>query len=267
MEMIALNDLTIGYRHKCIAKHLQATLSAGSLTCLLGSNGVGKSTLLNTMSGALPPLCGTVSIAGESITAYSAKALAKQMSIVLTRPIAAQQLDVNELVAMGRYPYTNHWGSLTSHDDAIVTESLSLVGMEAFAQRKVGTLSDGERQKVMIAKALAQQTPIILLDEPTAFLDFPSKIEMLKLLKQLAHRLQKTILLSTHDLAFALKMADNLWLMQAGKLDEGAPKLLADTGVLAHYINQEHVTFNPQTMEISWKQIADTPQSPDEDAR
>ena len=218
------------------------------------------------MSGALPPLCGTVSIAGESITTYSAKVLAKQMSIVLTRPIAAQQLDVNELVAMGRYPYTNHWGSLTSHDDAIVTESLSLVGMEAFAQRKVGTLSDGERQKVMIAKALAQQTPIILLDEPTAFLDFPSKIEMLKLLKQLAHRLQKTILLSTHDLAFALKMADNLWLMQAGKLYDGTPKLLADTGILAHYINQEHVPFNPQTMEISWQQIADTPQSSDEDA-
>ncbi len=136
-------------------------------------------------------------------------------------------------------------------------ESLSLVGMQAFSQRKVSTLSDGERQKVMIAKALAQQTPIILLDEPTAFLDFPSKIDMLKLLKHLAHRLQKTILLSTHDLAFALKMADNLWLMQAGKLHEGTPKQLADTGLLANYIHQKDVTFNPQTMEISYQTKVD----------
>ena len=257
METIALNDLTIGYHHNCIAAHLQATLSAGTLTCLLGSNGMGKSTLLNTMSGALPPLGGTVDIVGKSIAAYSAKALAKQMSIVLTRPITVQQLCVNELVALGRYPYTDHWGRLTSHDETIVMESLSLVGMQAFSQRKVGTLSDGERQKVMIAKALAQQTPTILLDEPTAFLDFPSKIDMLKLLKHLAHRLQKTILLSTHDLAFALKMADNLWLMQAGKLHEGTPKQLADTGLLANYIHQKDVTFNPQTMEISYQSKVD----------
>ena len=202
-------------------------------------------------------LAGTVDIAGKSIAAYSAKALAKQMSIVLTRPITVQQLCVNELVALGRYPYTDHWGRLTSHDETIVMESLSLVGMQAFSQRKVGTLSDGERQKVMIAKALAQQTAIILLDEPTAFLDFPSKIDMLKLLKHLAHRLQKTILLSTHDLAFALKMADNLWLMQAGKLHEGTPKQLADIGLLANYIHQKGVTFNPQTMEISYQPKVD----------
>ena len=263
METIALNDLTIGYHHNCIAAHLQASLSAGTLTCLLGSNGMGKSTLLNTMNGALPPLGGTVDIAGKSIAAYSAKALAKQMSIVLTRPITVQQLCVNELVALGRYPYTDHWGRLTSHDETIVMESLSLVGMQAFSQRKVGTLSDGERQKVMIAKALAQQTPIILLDEPSANLDYNATIQLReliriwKLLKHLAHRLQKTILLSTHDLAFALKMADNLWLMQAGKLHEGTPKQLADTGLLANYIHQKDVTFNPQTMEISYQSKVD----------
>ena len=157
---------------------------------------------------------------------------------------------VREMVAMGRSPYTGFWGKLSADDEAAVDTAIAAVGIQFLAQRMVHTLSDGERQKVMIAKALAQQTPVILLDEPTAFLDFPSKVEMLLLLAHLAHDMQKIIFLSTHDLELALQTADRLWLM--GKDTDGvvigAPNELASNGALSHFFSGPGISFDAKTM-------------------
>jgi iron complex transport system ATP-binding protein len=151
---------------------------------------------------------------------------------------------------MGRSPYTGFWGSLSVGDKAIVDEAIGMVGIESLEHRQVQTLSDGERQKVMIAKALAQQTPIIYLDEPTAFLDFPSKVEMMQLLRRLAVDGQKTIFLSTHDVELSLQLADRIWLMEPDVLHVGTPQELANQGILGEFIEQGSISFDKQTLSI-----------------
>jgi len=180
------------------------------LICLLGPNGIGKSTLLRTLSGLLPKLSGTIMINGRALEEYSEKELSKQVGVVLTDHPQLHNMRVEELVALGRAPYTNFFGGLSFEDKVFVDEAISLVGIDKLRGRMIRELSDGERQKVMIARALAQQTPVIILDEPTAFLDFPSKVEVMKLLRNLAHDMHKTILLSTHDLDLAVRLADTL---------------------------------------------------------
>ena len=159
------------------------------------------------------------------------------------------------MVALGRSPYTGFWGSLGEEDNHIVDKAIEMVGIEALAQRMINTLSDGERQKVMIAKALAQQTPVIYLDEPTAFLDFPSKVEMMRLLKSLARETGKIIFLSTHDVSMALQLADDVWLMERNKdertLTIGTPHSLADEGILQRFIEGEGIHFDPTTLTIN----------------
>ena len=163
-------------------------------------------------------------------------------------------MTVRFLVGMGRSPYTGFWGKLSEEDEAIVDEALRMVGIEALQHRQVQTLSDGERQKVMIAKALAQQTPIIYLDEPTAFLDFPSKVEMMQLLRRLAVDGQKTIFLSTHDVELSLQLADRIWLMESDLLHVGTPHELADRGVLSSFIEQGGIRFDKQSLTIRVQQ-------------
>jgi iron complex transport system ATP-binding protein len=169
---------------------------------------------------------------------------------VLTEKPDVQNMTVTELVGMGRSPYTGFWGTLTPADKQIVSESISLVAIEQLKDRMVHTLSDGERQKVMIAKALAQQTPVIYLDEPTAFLDFPSKVEMMQLLHRLAVQEQKTIFLSTHDVELALQIADCLWLMEPQGLSVGTPQELASQGVLSRFIERDGIAFDKDTLTI-----------------
>lgn len=219
MKTIQLNNLSIGYPDKklgkkYIARNIHAVLNGGELTCLLGANGAGKSTLLRTLSGFLPPLEGEILLQGKSLMKLSDTERARTIGVVLTERPELHHLSVSELAGMGRSPYTGFWGRLSESDKAIVNEALNMVGMEKMAMRLVDTLSDGERQKVMIAKALAQQTPVIFLDEPTAFLDYPSKVETMLLLRRLAHETGKTIFLSTHDVELALQTADTLWLMR-----------------------------------------------------
>lgn len=180
------------------------------MTCLIGSNGIGKSTLLKTLTGFLPKLGGRLLLDGRDIDGLTTRERSKLISIVLTYKPDVQNLSVTEMVGMGRMPYTGFWGKLGVEDQTIVAQSIEMVGITKLKDRMIQTLSDGERQKVMIAKALAQQTPIILLDEPTAFLDFRSKVEMLQLLHRLAVETDKVILLSTHDLELALRLADSL---------------------------------------------------------
>ena len=277
--MIELKDLTIGYAQKnntkVVASGINATLHSGRLTCLIGANGIGKSTLLRTLSAFQPPLNGEIFIDNESpipLSTLTDKQLSRLIGVVLTEKPDVQNMTVFELVGLGRSPYTGFWGRLNEDDKEVVKESLRLVGIESLQDRLIQTLSDGERQKTMIAKALAQQTPVIYLDEPTAFLDYPSKVEMLTLLRHLARETGKTIFLSTHDMELALQIADELWLMTAGTpssdtaesrsnnglcqnpkettLIIGTPRELAFNGSLSHFIDRPGLHFDPQTLAI-----------------
>lgn len=208
---ITLEQLSVGYKgFSPVVTDINVEIKSGELTCLIGSNGIGKSTLLKTLTGFLPKLGGRLLIDGRDIDLLSQRERAKYISIVLTYKADVQNLSVAEMVGMGRMPYTGFWGKLNANDREIVAEAINMVGINHLKDRMVQTLSDGERQKVMIAKALAQQTPIILLDEPTSFLDFPSKVEMLQLLHRLAKETDKVVFLSTHDLELALRIADLL---------------------------------------------------------
>lgn len=216
--MITLKNLVVGYpdgRHTRQLNHAaNEEAHDGMLTCLIGANGAGKSTLLRTIAGFQLPLEGTVLLGGDDVRTLSPRQRAERMAVVLTDRPDVMCTTVWEMVATGRAPFTGFWGRLSGKDRDIVTRSLRLVGIEWMADRTVASLSDGERQKVMIAKALAQQTPIILLDEPTVFLDYPSRVEVMQLLLNIAHEEHKTVLLSTHDLDLALHTADRIWLFE-----------------------------------------------------
>lgn len=208
---ITLSHLSVGYKiGHAVVSDINLTLQSGKLACLIGENGVGKSTLLKTLTGFLPKLEGSLLLDGKDISEFSQRALARQISIVLTQKPEVQNLTVEEIVGLGRSPYTGFFGKLHANDQQIVDESIIAVGIEKLKNRMIQTLSDGERQKVMIAKALAQQTPVIFLDEPTAFLDFSSKVETFQLLQRMAHEMGKLVLLSTHDLELAVRFSDTL---------------------------------------------------------
>ena len=234
----------------CVASDLNATALPGTLTCLIGHNGTGKSTLLRTIARLQPSIDGSVLIGDNDISTLKPTHLSRMLSIVLTSRPDVRNMTVEELVALGRAPYTGFWGRLSADDRHIVRHSIESVGITAMAERRVCTLSDGEMQKVMIAKSLAQQTPVILLDEPTAFLDFSGKIDLMLLLQRLAHEERKTILLSTHDLETALQTADRLWLLADGALHDGTPHELADQGFIDDYIGRKSVKFDKQTLSI-----------------
>ena len=253
-ESVVLQNLSIGYTiksgKKMVASELNGVINSGELTCLLGRNGIGKSTLLRTLSAFQPVLAGDVLLQGKPLTSYSDQELSRQIGVVLTEKPDVRNMTVGELVAMGRAPYTGFWGILSKDDHHIVDEAIQLVGIDLLRHRLVQSLSDGERQKAMIAKALAQQTPIIYLDEPTAFLDYPSKVELLQLLRRLAHDEQKTIFLSTHDVEISLQLADMLWLMTPQQLHVGTPRELADKGVLSTFVEHDGITFDRNTLTI-----------------
>ncbi len=262
VETVRLTDVSIGYRTRqgvrTVAQSITAALQQGELTCLLGPNGVGKSTLLRTLSAFQPCLGGTISVDDRPLQDYSAKELAQHIGVVLTERPDVQQMTVWQMVAMGRSPYTGFWGSLHADDERVVNEAISQVGIAPLAERQVATLSDGERQKVMIAKALAQQTAVIFLDEPTAFLDYPSKVDILLLLRRICHDQQHTVLLSTHDIELAMQVADTLWLLQKdGALAIGSPRSLADDGVLRRFVEDgSQVVFDEDTFSIHVKKSA-----------
>jgi iron complex transport system ATP-binding protein len=249
---IEIEDLSTGYVEKkgikLVAQHLQASIHSGELTCLLGANGAGKSTLLRTLSAFQPAMAGTVRLLGKPLSSYSDAALARIVGVVLTEKCEVRNMSVFDLVSMGRSPYTGFWGKLRASDEEKVREALMLVGIEALAQRMVHTLSDGERQKVMVAKALAQETPIIFLDEPTAYLDFPSKVEMMQLLHRLSRTQGKTIFLSTHDLDLALQIADKVWLMdRENGLATGTPEDLSLSGNLSNFFARKGIAFDEES--------------------
>ena len=209
--IISLSQLSVGYSlsHPVISD-INLELKSGQLACLIGENGIGKSTLLKTLTGFLPKLNGSLLLDNRDIESFSQRELARQVSIVLTQKPDVQNLTIEEIIGLGRSPYTGFFGRLREEDRKVVDDAIATMGIEKLRGRMIQTLSDGERQKVMIAKALAQETPVILLDEPTAFLDFPSKAETFQSLQRMAHERDKLILLSTHDLELAVRFADSL---------------------------------------------------------
>ena len=217
--VINLSQLSVGYSlsHPVISD-INLELRSGQLACLIGENGIGKSTLLKTLTGFLPKLKGSLLLGNRDIGSFSQRELARQVSIVLTQKPDVQNLTIEEIIGLGRSPYTGFFGRLRAEDRKVVDDAIATMGIENLRGRMIQTLSDGERQKVMIAKALAQETSIILLDEPTAFLDFPSKAETFQSLQRMAHERDKLILLSTHDLELAVRFADSLLEVKKGTL-------------------------------------------------
>lgn len=223
------HDLSIGYRTRrkadvLIAKHLNLTLNQGKLVGLLGPNGVGKSTLLRTLAGMQNPLAGEVSIGGDALHQLPKNNLAKRLSMVLTERPNVGLMNGYALVVLGRHPYTDWMGRLSDYDEAVVRWAVDAVDAHDIANQPVDELSDGQRQKLMIARALAQETDVILLDEPTAYLDLPRRVETMGLLKHLAQETNRAILLSTHDLDLALRSCDSLWLMTNTGVQVGTPE-------------------------------------------
>ena len=226
-ETIHIENLSIGYPGKgdvkVVADGICAGINSGELTCLLGANGVGKSTLLRTLSAFQPKLGGNIFIEGKEIGDYTDKQLSRVISVVLTEKCDIRNMSVVELIGLGRSPYTGFWGTLSKEDKIVVDKSIALVGIPHLAHRMVHTLSDGERQKVMIAKALAQETPVIYLDEPTAFLDFPSKVEM-------------------------MQIADKIWLMdKVNGVTIGTPEDLSLNGSLSNFFARKGIAFDLET--------------------
>lgn len=248
--------LAIGYndskRRKVVLSNVNLSLHSGQVTCLLGLNGAGKSTLIRTLCGFQPPLKGEVLLRGKPLSSYSQSAFAREVGVVLTEKTNAGGITVYELVSLGRHPYTGFFGSLKENDHKVIEEALKAAGIWHKHTSHVSELSDGERQKVMIAKVLAQQCPIIVLDEPTAFLDVTARIETMVLLRKLAREQGKAIVLSTHDIDSAIQMADNLWLLSKGKqVRYGAPEDLIMDGTIGEFFSKENVVFDQATGKLS----------------
>jgi iron complex transport system ATP-binding protein len=246
-------NLTIGYPISrqapvVVAEQINVGLLPGELVCLLGPNGAGKSTLMRTLAGMQPSLSGRILLNQLPIHNFTPRQLARHLSVVLTEPINAGMLTAWDLVALGRHPYTNWAGKLTVADETAVQQAIDAVGANSLAQRHVNTLSDGERQKVMIARALAQEPDVMLLDEPTAYLDLPRRVETMHILRQLVRKGQRAVLLSTHDLDLALRNADKIWLMpKNGALQVGTPEELVLNGRFEAAFKADGVQFDPRT--------------------
>ena len=256
--LLKIEKLNVGYKagqeRKVVVGTINATLRAGEVVALIGLNGAGKSTLLRTLSAFQPPLSGRVEFAKGDVANLSPAELAKCVSVVLTENNFAT-LTASELVALGRTPYTGFLGRLTSEDKTIVTAAMERMGIAHLAARVVSTLSDGERQKCLIAKAIAQQTPLMLLDEPTAFLDFRSKVQLFRTLRALATDDGKAVVVSTHDIEMALRFANKLWLICDGALYEGCAQQLAADGLLQRFIDGDGIVYDKENNRIDITQI------------
>ncbi|MGV3509516.1 MAG: ABC transporter ATP-binding protein [Sphingobacteriaceae bacterium] len=252
-SLLHLTNLSVGYKagsskEKQVAGPLNAEMFAGELICLLGPNGAGKSTLLRTVAGIQQALSGDVKLDGESVSRLRPAQIAQKLSLVLTDSVKAANLDVYSLVSLGRYPYSGWLGGLNDEDKKIIQWAIESTHVESFLHRKVGELSDGECQKVMLARALAQDTALIILDEPTAHLDLPSRIELMRLLHRLAKQTNKGILISTHELDLALQVADQIWLLKKDReLATGIPEELVLNGTFESAFDKAGIFFNKST--------------------
>ncbi len=241
--MIQLHNLTLGYDNQKLLDQVSARFEAGTITALIGRNGAGKSTLLRTLTGFIPPIGGEIRLNGYRINSITPAQLARTVALVTTERIRIANLSCRDVVALGRAPYTNWIGSMQPEDQEVVMRSLERVGMSSYATRTLDKMSDGECQRVMIARALAQQTPIILLDEPTSFLDMPNRYELCNLLADLAHNEQKCILFSTHELDIALTICDRIALIDAPHLHHLPTSEMVRSGHIERLFSNTSVRF------------------------
>lgn len=251
MTVLATTGLFAGHGGRPLLGPLDLAIPSGRFVCLLGANGAGKSTLIRTLCAMQAPVAGQVDLDGEPIHAMSAAQRARRLAVVLTERVDGTLMRGYELASMGRYPYLGWAGRLSADDHRIVHQALSSAGALSLADRLVAELSDGERQKIMIARALAQQPRLLVLDEATAFLDLPRRVGTMQLLLDLAHRNGLAVLLSTHDLELALRYADELWLIDGQRsMHVGAPEDLAIDGVLGTSFAADGLTFDLERAEL-----------------
>ena len=248
--MIQLKELTLGYGQRILLDKVSARITGGQLVALLGRNGTGKSTLLRAIMGLEKPQTGEIVLQGKNIASLKPEELARNISFVTTDKIRIANLACEDVVALGRAPYTNWIGRMQQADRDIVSRSLSLVGMSSFARKTMDRMSDGECQRILIARALAQDTPVILLDEPTAFLDLPNRYELASLLRRLAHEEGKCIFFSTHDLDVALGLCDATALIDTPTLHCMSAADMAASGHIERLFAGAGISFDPATLTI-----------------
>ncbi len=251
--ILQTSKLSIGYRSHAVASAVEINLKTSQLTALVGINGAGKSTLLRTISGLQPKLSGEILIDGCNVETISRRGIAKKLSIVLTEKLPESNLTVFELVATARQPYTNWIGTMSDDDTEIINTALKLTQTLELSQKKVGEISDGQLQKVMVARALAQDTPVIILDEPTTHLDIQHKISLLKLLRTLAHDHQKCILFSTHDIELAIQVSDTMIVMNSQTSEQDTPQNLLSRETFSHLFNDDEIAFDSQQVKFLFK--------------
>ena len=251
--MIQLKELTLGYGQRVLLDKVSAQISGGQLIALLGRNGTGKSTLLRAIMGLEKMQTGEIILQGENITSLKPERLAQNISFVTTDKVRIANLRCEDVVALGRAPYTNWIGQLQTEDKERVAEAMRLVGMTDYAEKTMDKMSDGECQRIMIARALAQNTTVILLDEPTAFLDLPNRYELCLLLKRLAQEEAKCIIFSTHDLDIALSLCDFIMLIDNPQLYSLPTQEMVASGHIERLFRNESITFDAQEMRVRIK--------------
>lgn len=248
--ILQASNISIGYSHKkektIVASSIDLSLKKGKLIALIGANGIGKSTLLRTITGIQKTITGTVLLNGTNIHELDGLILAQNLSIVLTEKLPPSNLTVFELIALGRQPYTNWIGKLTATDIAKVNEAMELTQISHLATKKHFEISDGQLQKVLIARALAQDTPLIILDEPTTHLDLLHKVALFKLLKKLTHETEKCILFSTHDIDMAIQLSDEIIIMTPETVIQDEPCNLISKGSFTTLFSDEHIVFDQE---------------------
>ncbi len=242
------HNISIGYAEKketkTIASNINLSFEKGKLIALIGENGIGKSTLLRTLTGIQKPISGEVFLIDKNIQDYSNLELAQNLSLVLTEKLPPSNLTVFELIALGRQPYTNWIGKLSDDDLLQINKAIEITNIEHLRDKKHFEISDGQLQIVLIARALAQDTPLIILDEPTTHLDLLHKVSLLKLLKKLSSETQKCILFSTHDIDLAIQLADEMIVMLSEKIIQDNPNTLIETGVFNEIFNDSSIVFD-----------------------
>lgn len=248
--MIELRNISLKFGERTLMEGVSTRFSVGTMTALLGRNGTGKSTLLRAIASLGKVQGGEICIDGREISTMSSTELSRRVAFVNTERIDVEALTVYDLVAVGRSPYTDWMGRLKADDERIIERSMQIAGIEGMASRMVSTLSDGECQRVMIARALAQDTPIILLDEPTAFLDLPNRYELCTLLGRLAHDEHKCIIFSTHELDIALSLADSIALVDTPTLRHLPTSAMISSGNIERLFDSEYVSFDAATQSI-----------------
>ena len=259
MGLLQARHLSIGYRNKdsediTLAKNLSYDLHRGKLVSVVGVNGIGKSTLIKTLSGLIPPLKGEITLSEQPLDEQENEKRAKLLSLVLTRKNSVPNLLVSELLALGRQPYLPWWGKLSKEDRDQIEEVVQLLSLEKLQKKNCNELSDGQLQKVYLGRALVQDTPVILLDEPTTHLDMEHRAEILLLLKELVLKKQKAILFSTHDLEWALQVCHSIWLINGKDNPDCSPQEFIDSGLYSSLFSDDFIAYDPKDKRFKLQQ-------------